>query len=710
MDYLTLITNIFLIVIGLIAIIYASREWIFKTSPQKYLSPIKLYPKIINEKFQGRKSEILILKKHLVRFTFFKRKPVIISGLAGIGKTSLALKFADKYKSKFGHILWISVENLDSRKNSIINIGNSFSQQGYIGYGDNAQLCSIKPHKKPTLLILDNLDHPPVGLADIRIIQNARVVVTSQLSKWDDTHKIIFLKSLTLEESINFLERVTKLNDPDGAKILAEELGGHPLAISHAAYTILESGNWNYQLYKNKFYDRIKNMPLQTDYNKSIYATFQTALESAGFKEVSENSTIKILAFANPDNVDLNFLNKLSKNTFNEILSDEVIAGLEKRSLINKAINGVFSIHRVVQNVIANSISIDEIEKICIEVIKISEAENINMFSSQKDYIEAQPVLQAVNRMFELSIPISDNIANLFNMNISATMQWGDRNLVSKKIDKVKPYLANNSVPKELRASIMANIGAYYQLNNEQEKAINILSDSVKLTRKLLSNSKNNSSLRKELSARLNNLARSIQFLGQIDNNKTKYLEAEPLFLEALKIDVSESGKNSIKSGQRLNNLSALYCDIGDLDKAIEYAHKSLDVTLKALNGNMDAILLIRFYNLSRYYFEIKDFRNAEKFALEMWGIIKNHQIQDEKKLKALSKCIEAFKSTQNDALHDVTDELFRLYLENKEIFNNSLDLQHLKSYLFSHKEFVKLIKLIVWQLTFKKRKNKIIV
>ena len=83
--------------------IYASQNIIIDTSSfQKKITPAP----IKNSCFVGRSDE----EKEILEI-LFKYHVVLINGIGGIGKTSLAKKIYFDYENKYEHIAWIEFKN-----------------------------------------------------------------------------------------------------------------------------------------------------------------------------------------------------------------------------------------------------------------------------------------------------------------------------------------------------------------------------------------------------------------------------------------------------------------------------------------------------------------------------------------------------------------------------------------------------------------------
>lgn len=168
------------------------------------------------DKFIGREQELSILRRELVGAT---RRTVIISGPPGIGKTSLALNFAQSSQETFtGGIFNLEITRFESIVETV-----SREVQGVSG---------------PYLVILNDVELRPQNQLDQeldavrRLHPNAMVLVTTRHSSpGNGTHFQLSLDGLQQSE---FRELIVKGFDYVGSSQFVDELHtlllGHPLS------------------------------------------------------------------------------------------------------------------------------------------------------------------------------------------------------------------------------------------------------------------------------------------------------------------------------------------------------------------------------------------------------------------------------------------------------------------------------------------------
>ena len=106
-------------------------------------------------------------------------------------------------------------------------------------------------------------------------------------------------------------------------------------------------------------------------------------------------------------------------------------------------------------------------------------------------------------------------------------------------------------------------------------------------------------------------IANSLNTLGQIFFLKSEYLNAESLFLRALKTEEKYFGTDNPKVFRFVANLGSVYTVLGDLDKAAEYLQRAADIREKSAGAN-DSLLAVVISNLGKVYADQADYNKAQ--------------------------------------------------------------------------------------------------
>src|SRR6516225_7004390 len=161
-----------------------------------------------------------------------------VQGMGGVGKTSLAVEYAHRYRSLYAGVCWCPAETraglLTALASLAVALGAATADEADIEKAAKAALRRLAEQRATWLLVYDNVPAPD-HIADLLPSAGARVLITSRFSDWSELADEVSLDVLPLEEAVALLESRAGREDAVGARTLAEALGNLPLALDHAA-------------------------------------------------------------------------------------------------------------------------------------------------------------------------------------------------------------------------------------------------------------------------------------------------------------------------------------------------------------------------------------------------------------------------------------------------------------------------------------------
>ncbi|KAL2431948.1 hypothetical protein ABEF95_004385 [Exophiala dermatitidis] len=270
-------------------------------------APIVVIPFPRNPNFTGR-DDILSAVHDIL--SEIGPQSVTLHGLGGIGKTQIALEYCFRYTSKYSAVLWVSAE-------SEIVIANSYSDIARkLGVGGNEKTArgrieAVKDWLEANadwLLILDNADSVDLVRNYWPSTQVGSIVVTTQnLDFIDLTTRDITIDQLKEDEGADLVLKNLRRDDSErpSAKLLSEEVGGMPLAISvitgYAFRTNLGAHDVLQTLrQKRPMAEELWNAPVKLYYSKKLDTVWDLALANLTPSAVE---LLDVLAFLDPDAV-----------------------------------------------------------------------------------------------------------------------------------------------------------------------------------------------------------------------------------------------------------------------------------------------------------------------------------------------------------------------------------------------------------------------
>jgi DNA-binding SARP family transcriptional activator/Tfp pilus assembly protein PilF len=202
-----------------------------------------------NDDFRGRRRTLLGLADLLLPGSGDAAQPraVAVTGMAGVGKTQVAVEFAYRYGRFFpGGVYWLSFAQAGNVPGEVAAIGG---EQGMSLYGDAAQMSLAErigrvrrawQHPIPRLLIFDNCEEEDLLAQWLPLTGGCRVLLTSRRARWSRNLPVSPwpLRPFNVSESEALLRQLAPHLLPQEAADLAAELGHLPLAL-HLAGSFL---------------------------------------------------------------------------------------------------------------------------------------------------------------------------------------------------------------------------------------------------------------------------------------------------------------------------------------------------------------------------------------------------------------------------------------------------------------------------------------
>jgi Tfp pilus assembly protein PilF len=291
----------------------------------------------------------------------------VVHGLAGIGKTQLALEYAYRHRDQYRIVWWLRADNparlaqdvgLLAARLQLVNDAEAYDE------ARNALLRHL-PNERDWLLIFDGADVP----ATIRPYlpdHGGHVLITSRNPNWGALGASSFhLRAWERAESVRFLLRrsgrsATVYPDP-AASTLAQALGDHPLALEQAG-AIIERRRISFSDYLTRFEDYWAEL-LRSGRSTGEYPDAVAMAWELSFREVDETSPeasalLKVLAYLAPEPLPRSFIREAAalappplSHLGDKFPLDAAIAELLRHSLVEADEQSV-SLHRLVAGLV----------------------------------------------------------------------------------------------------------------------------------------------------------------------------------------------------------------------------------------------------------------------------------------------------------------------------------------------------------------------
>lgn len=189
-----------------------------------------------NARFVGREAPLMKIAKAFRGGAKKDNRVVIISGIAGIGKTQLAVEFAHRYGRYFdGGVYWLNFGEEGNPESDVVKCGRNMVLHPEFGKLELADQLALVQRAwqaaTPRLLVFDDCRTEALLEKWLPNFGGSQVLVTSWKSNWIVKAKKVPIRELTAPESERLLADLVPHLGEDTAAELAEELGYFPLAL-----------------------------------------------------------------------------------------------------------------------------------------------------------------------------------------------------------------------------------------------------------------------------------------------------------------------------------------------------------------------------------------------------------------------------------------------------------------------------------------------
>ncbi|MEV8633705.1 tetratricopeptide repeat protein [Streptosporangium sp. NPDC051023] len=295
---------------------------------------------------------------------------VVLHGLGGIGKTSLALEFAYRVRTGHGLVWQFAAEDHTA-------LAGGFAALAVrLGLPDDGSSPVAQVHaalaeaERPWLLVFDNVaDHAAIR-GWLPTAGQGKLLLTSRSAHWPQALSVE-VTPLDVSAAARFLLDRTGQDDGIAAATVATELGALPLALEQAGAFVGATG-----LSLAEYLDGLRAQPALLldrgepyDYDGSVASTWTLAFERLERDTPEAIALLRLLSQLAPDDVPIRTLLAGRRSGLPESLPAslgltglignvigvaEAVGELRRFSLVASPEPGVLSVHRLVQAITAD--------------------------------------------------------------------------------------------------------------------------------------------------------------------------------------------------------------------------------------------------------------------------------------------------------------------------------------------------------------------
>jgi len=617
----------------------------------------------LNPLFTGR-------QKHLdkIRQSFETKEnialTVAITGMGGIGKTQLALRYASEYENDYDNISVVIAETENTCISSFQAFLRKINHPETEAKEADAIIQAVHQwmHDNDNwLFIFDHVEDESSVKKYIPASRSGRrhILITSRNTQCIDA-ATINLNVLSKRDACIMLVKYTRNSSDEFCEKLAEELGYLPLALDHAgAYMNISKDSFKDYLelfFKKK--EELFSEDRKLFFDETIAATLNITLEKIG-ENTAARQLLYICAFFAAENIHKEFLktasqvlpDELREATADDVEFNKAIDELVKYSFIFQDDEGVISIHRLMREVIRESPENEQSlwRSRCILILN----ELIFFDFSNRELRERFRILAA-----HITAVTNDNIieeteelANLFYF-----LGWGYDDLADYEL-ALEYYGKALSIKKKVlgeehpnTATTYNNIAVVYKNRCNYELALEYYGKALSINEKVLgaehpdtATTCNNMAVAyhktgdyelaseyfsKALTIREKVLGKDHPATAATYNNLATVYEAQGKTVLALEyyskasaIEDKVSGLEHHSSASKYNDLAAVYFAQGDYDLALENYKKALAVVEKVL-GKEHPITVATYNNIANVYDNMGKYERALEYFSKALAVV----------------------------------------------------------------------------------------
>jgi tetratricopeptide (TPR) repeat protein len=184
-------------------------------------------------RFTGREDLLQVMRTRLEADPW---QPLILHGLSGVGKTSIAVEYVHRATDRYRVVWWIVAEQIARARTGLVALAERLdlevSQQD-MRQAVSSVLGKLEDADFNWLIVFDNAGGPE-EIRDLLPTGRGHVIVTTRDGTWVRYGNTVTVDVLSREDSIDLLQRRSAISFDDADR-LADRLGDLPLALEQAS-------------------------------------------------------------------------------------------------------------------------------------------------------------------------------------------------------------------------------------------------------------------------------------------------------------------------------------------------------------------------------------------------------------------------------------------------------------------------------------------
>ncbi len=321
-------------------------------------------PFLENRHFTGRVRYLEQLRRYLIEDNI-----VAISGLGGVGKTQITLKYAyDSHPDTYRTVLWVNAADATTLQTDFASLAQALDlpekDTPKLELHIEAVQRWLQTHTK-WLLIMDNADDLPIIRPYLLMKPLGHIVLTTRWQFPDKFATPLAVETMEIEEGMQFLYKRSGVerNEADDAacRQIVERLGALALALEQAGAYIQETGvsfSGYVKVYQETGLSLLGQYGALDDEHKTVATTLETSLASARKLSPMVDVILSFSLFLLPDRIPEELFYHDDSFVQDIVAFNTGFAAIQRYSLVKRnAERHMYSIHPLVREMLFDSLS-----------------------------------------------------------------------------------------------------------------------------------------------------------------------------------------------------------------------------------------------------------------------------------------------------------------------------------------------------------------
>jgi tetratricopeptide (TPR) repeat protein len=568
----------------------------------------------------GRETELQAIITHLEQ----NKPTILVNGIGGIGKTSVATKYVANYGHQYKHIAWLTVQSsvAEAFTNDVMLLKALHIEQDVWQLIESQRLTDafkLVIHKlntlDKTLVVLDNANNPNDLLVHKNLFDTAKChyLITSRTQPQEWT--IVEIDHLPLEEPVNLFRKLAPsvLATDDDLKTLLSKLFFHTLlielvakAVENAGFSFIEMQTMietkfihDAQLNEDivstgKHGDSVMDNAKRAKIEEYIWLIFSN-VKDLGDDAKQILRGMALLPVATP--FDRDFLKEhLALFDVKDIVSN--LSLLMETGWLEKEDNKWFKMHPLIADVVVKHlrVGVDFAEAYITYIAKFIYYDNTDINHNVFEKYKGRQLAERLSELFseESTVGTSELLDNLGGLDEEYGFYLKSSHYRERSLCIAETIFESNNPIIAIRQSNLANV---YNYLGYYDKAIELFNKAIAI------DTFNYDETHQTIATRKSNL-------GMVYRNMELYDKAVELLEIALNIDLSNFGENHPKVAIRRSNLADVLDKLGEYERAIELFNKALESDLNNY-GESSHLVARRRSNLAVVFLNLKNYEVA---------------------------------------------------------------------------------------------------